>query len=116
MPEVTEIERRRLAAWTVAGEAFVWERPLRAADLEALGPAAPTGPVLAAYVADLDVKEGRLAEDPKVLFTTPHFHGLRAVLVRLDVIGVPELGEVLRDAWLARAPQRLVKAYRSALL
>ena len=44
-------------------------------------------------------------------FTTPHFDGYPAVLVRLAEISVPELTELITDAWLAQAPKTLVKAF-----
>ena len=40
-------------SWSVKDKTFAWERPLRRGDLEALGEAAPEGPVLAARVPDL---------------------------------------------------------------
>jgi hypothetical protein len=46
-----------------------------------------------------------------VFFTTPHFDGYPAVLVRLDVIGVDDLRELIVEAWLARAPKRLADAF-----
>lgn len=98
-------------AWRVRQKAYVWERPLRRSDLEALGDAAPEGPVLGALVADLEAKDELVAESPDVYFTTPHFDGYRAVLVRLDRISVDELGELIIEAWLARAPKRLAHAY-----
>jgi hypothetical protein len=95
----------------VKGKGFVWDRPLRPADLAALGDAAPDGPVLGAVVPDLGAKEALLAADPGVYFTTPHFDGYAAVLVRLDRIDVDELHELVVEAWLARAPKRLAKAF-----
>ena len=85
----------------------MWERPLRRGDLQALGAAAPTGTVLGVSVADLGVKEALLAEDAGTVFTTPHFDGYPAVLVRLDDVDLPALEELVVDAWLARAPKRL---------
>jgi hypothetical protein len=102
-------------SWTVRGRAFVWDRPLRAADRAALGAAAPEGPVLGAYVPDLGVKEALLADDPAVYLTTPHFDGHPAVLVRLERIDVGELEELVVEAWLARAPKRLAAASAAAL-
>jgi hypothetical protein len=46
-----------------------------------------------------------------VFFTTPHFDGYPAVLVRLGRISVLDLRELVTEAWLARAPKRLVAAY-----
>jgi len=111
MPEATEVDSRGRAQWRVKDKLFVWERPLRRSDLAALGDAAPDGPILGARVEHLVAKEAMLADDPGVFFTTPHFRRLPAVLVRLDRIGLEDLDEVVVEAWLARAPKRLVQAY-----
>ncbi len=93
--------------WRVRDKSYAWERPLRRGDLVALGDTAPDGPVLAARVPDVGVKEALIADDPEVFFTTPHFNGYPAILVQLDRITVPDLEELLTEAWLARAPKRL---------
>jgi hypothetical protein len=111
LPETSEQTSRDLASWRVRDKGFVWERPLRAADLRALGDSAPTGPILGARVEHLIAKEALLADDPEVFFTTPHFDGYPAVLVRLDKIPVGDLEEVIVEAWLARAPKRLARQY-----
>ncbi|MER5266408.1 MmcQ/YjbR family DNA-binding protein [Actinosynnema sp. NPDC002837] len=114
LPEVTErpsYDQR--PAWRVKDKAFAWDRPLRKGDLAALGPTAPDGPVLAASVPDLGAKEALLADDPAVYFTTPHFDGYSAILVRLTEIAPDELTELLTEAWLSRAPKRLAKQYES---
>ncbi len=98
-------------AWKVKDKLYAWERPLRRSDLEALGDAAPTGPILGVRVPDLGAKEALLADDPDIYFTTPHFNGYPAVLVRLGSIGVAELQELLREAWASRAPKRLAETY-----
>ena len=98
-------------AWTVKGKAFAWERPLRRSDREALGDAAPDGPILGARVEHVVAKEALLADDPAVYFTTPHFDGYPAILVRLERIAVEDLEELLAEAWLARAPKRLAQAF-----
>jgi hypothetical protein len=101
--------------WSVKGKGFVWERPLRTADYKALGDLAPDGPILGVRVADLGVKEALLTDDPEVFFTTPHFDGYPAVLVRLEEIALDELEEVIVEAWLDRAPKRLAKEYVEGL-
>ena len=57
------------------------------------------------------MKQALLTDDPDVYFTTPHFNGYPAILVRLDRIAVAELGELIVEAWLARAPKRLAGEY-----
>ena len=111
LPETSEQVSRELRQWRVKNKAFVWERPLRRADVEALGDDVPDGPILGARVEHLGAKEALLADDSDVFFTTPHFDGYPAILVRLDRIGIEGLNEVIIEAWLARAPKRLAKAY-----
>jgi hypothetical protein len=116
LPETSEGISRDLRQWRVKDKGFVWERPLRRADLEALGDDAPDGRILGARVEHLVAKEALLADDPSVYFTTPHFDGYPAILVQLDRIGLDDLREVIVEAWLARAPKRLAKAYVDAAL
>jgi hypothetical protein len=111
LPETTEEVSRENAHWRVKDKGFVWERPLRRSDLEALGDAAPEGPILGARVEHLVAKEALIANDADVFFTTPHFDGYPAVLVRLDEISVEDLEEVIVEAWLCRAPKRLARAF-----
>ena len=111
LPETSEVSSREHASWRVRDKGFVWERPLRASDLRALGDDAPDGPILGARVEHLVAKEALLADDPAVFLTTPHFDGYPAVLVELDKISVADLEEVIVEAWLARAPKRLAQAY-----
>ncbi len=114
LPETSERLSHGHASWRVRDKLFVWERPLRPADLRALGEAAPTGPILGARVEHLGAKEALLADDPGVYFTTPHFDGYAAILVRLDQIAADELRELIVDAWLCRAPKRLADQYLAA--
>ena len=114
LPEVTETSREGLRRWLVKQKGFAWERPLRRRDLEEMGAAAPTGPVLAAHVADVGVKDALVADNPVVYFTTSHFDGYPAVLIQLALIDKSELKEVLVDGWLARAPKRLARQYLDA--
>ena len=86
LPETSERLSRGLASWRVRDKAFVWERPLRPAGVRALGDGAPTGPILGARVEHLVAKEALLADDSGTFFTTPHFDGYPAILVRLERI------------------------------
>lgn len=108
LPETTEATPRN---WRVRKKLIAWERPLRKADYEALGTDAPDGDILGARVSDEGVKFALIADAPGVYFTTPHFDGYPAVLVRLAEISVPELTELITDAWLAQAPKTLAKAF-----
>jgi hypothetical protein len=111
LPETSERRSRELAQWRVRDKLFVWERPLRRSDLEALGASAPHGPILGARVEHEGAKQALVADDPGVFFTTPHFDGHPAILVRLERVAPADLEEVVVEAWLARAPRRLAEAY-----
>ena len=111
LPETAERESRGNLDWRVKDRGFVWQRPLRSADIAALGDRVPAGPVYAARTADEGVKLALIADDPVVYFTTPHFNGYAAVLFELDRIDVADLTELITDAWLARAPRKLAEAF-----
>lgn len=74
--------------------------------------------VICIWVPDEETKR-ELVEDPdSPWFTTPHFDGYDAVLLRASRIGEltrEELVEVLQDAWLHRAPKRLAREWLAAL-
>lgn len=114
LPETSERVSRERSQWCVKDKLFVWERPLRRREVEGFPGKAPKGPILAARVEHLVAKEALLAEDPQVFFTTSHFDGYPAVLVRLERIALEDLEEVITEAWLARAPKRLVASYLGA--
>jgi hypothetical protein len=111
LPQASERDARGARQWRVKDKLFVWERPLRPKELDSLGARAPRGPVLAARVEHLHAKEALLASEPEVYFTTYHFDGYPAVLARLDRLRAGELRELITEAWLARAPARLVREY-----
>jgi hypothetical protein len=64
--------------------------------------------VLVASVPDEGAKAALLAAEPDLYFTTAHFDGWAAVLVRLDRLDARSLHELAAEAWPARAPRRLV--------
>jgi hypothetical protein len=58
-----------------------------------------------------------LADARAVFFTTPHWNGYPAVLMRipdLARIDRDELQDTLVEAWLTRAPKRTAKAWLAA--
>ncbi len=113
LPEASEEPIRGTPSWKVRAKLFVWERPLRKADLEALGDDAPPGEILGARVEDLLAKEALIANEPAI-FTTPHFDGYPAVLIELDKVDVDVLEEIIVEAWISRAPKRVARAYVEA--
>ena len=65
-------------------------------------------------VADLGEKEILLRDDRGVFFTTPHWNGYSAVLMRipdLARIDRDELRDLIAEAWLTRAQKRFAKAW-----
>jgi hypothetical protein len=100
--------------WRVGKKLLAWERPLRPSDREALaknGVEPPEGDILGVRVSDEGVKFALIADEPEVYFTTPHFDGYPAVLVRLSGISVRGLEELVTEAWLTQAPKKLVQEY-----
>jgi hypothetical protein len=111
LPQTSERVAHGVCQWRVKDKLFVWERPLRRKEIDALGAAAPAGPILAARVEHIGAKQALLAHEQRIFFTTPHFDGYPAILARLEGLAVEDLGELVTEAWLARAPKRLVDAY-----
>lgn len=72
----------------------------------------PYGEVLMIRVADLGEKQALLAADERTFFTTPHYDGHPAVLVRLAFVDGTEIRELIVDAWLRAAPKRALRAYQ----
>jgi hypothetical protein len=114
LPQTTkEVSDDGLPSYRVHGKLFCCQRGRRA---DALDPV--TGErlddVLMFRVADLDVKELLLADDRDIYFTTPHFDGYPAVLVRIPQLARldrGELGDLVAEAWLTRAQKRVAKAW-----
>jgi hypothetical protein len=114
LPDTTkEVSGDGRPSYLVAGKMFCCHRSQRKDAVDA-----DTGErlddVLLLRVLELEVKEA-LLEDPRgVFFTTPHFRGYPAVLVRipdLDRLDRDELRDVVVDAWLTRAQKRVAKAW-----
>lgn len=113
LPQATKEVDDGRPSYLVHGKMFCFHRGLRK---DAVDP--ETGDrlddVLMFRVPDLDVKELLLADDRGVYFTTPHFDGYPAVLVRipdLARIDRDELADLVAEAWLTRAQKRVAKAW-----
>jgi hypothetical protein len=114
--ELQLTDERSPHEWRVGKKLIAWERPLRKSDREALaalGVEPPEGDILGVRVADEGVKFALIADEPNVYFTTPHFDGYPAVLIKLAEIDQLGLREVIVEAWLTQAPKRLVQEYLS---
>ena len=112
--ELQLTEERSPHEWRVGKKLIAWERPLRKSDREALaalGIEPPEGDILGVRVADEGIKFALIADEPDVYFTTPHFDGYPAVLVKLLEIDELGLRELIIEAWLTQAPKRLVQEF-----
>jgi hypothetical protein len=112
--ELQLIEERSPHEWRVGKKLIAWERPLRKSDydaLTALGVEPPQGEILGVRVADEGVKFALIADEPELYFTTPHFDGYPAVLVKLAAIDERGLRELIVEAWLTQAPKHLVQEF-----
>ncbi|HEV2070175.1 MAG TPA: MmcQ/YjbR family DNA-binding protein [Acidimicrobiales bacterium] len=71
------------------------------------------GESLVVFVASVEEKEELLASDGRKFFTTPHYDGYPAVLVRFAETDVEELTELLTDSWRLAAPKRVLAAFEA---
>ena len=114
LPQATkELSEDGRPAYKVHGKLFCLHRGRRP---DALDP--ETGErlddVLMFRVADLDVKELLLADERRIFFTTRHFDGYAAVLLRIPQLARlerDELEDLLAEAWLTRAQKRVAKVW-----
>jgi hypothetical protein len=114
MPQATkEVSEDGRPSYLVHGKMFCFHRGPRR---DAVDP--QTGErledVLMFRVEDLDVKELLLADDRGVFFTTPHFDGYSAILMRIPSLARlerDELHDLVAEAWLTRAQKRVAKAW-----
>jgi hypothetical protein len=114
LPQATkEVSDDGRPAYFVHGKLFCFHRGQRR---DAVDPETQErlDDVLMFRVADLGVKELLLADTRGVFFTTPHFDGYPAVLMRIQDlarIDRDELYDLVAEAWLTRAQKRVAKAW-----
>jgi hypothetical protein len=114
MPQTTkEVSEDGRPSYLVHGKMFCFHRSRRpdAVDSET---GERLSDVLMFRVPDLDVKELMVADERGVFFTTPHFNGYPAVLMRVPDLGRidrEELFDLVAEAWLTRAQKRVAKAW-----
>ena len=113
MPQATkEVAEDGRPSYHVHGKMFCFHRGPRPDAVDEAGKRLED--VLAFRVDGLEEKELLLSDDRGIYFTTPHFRGYPAVLVRipdLERLDRDELRDVVVDAWLTRAQKRIAKAW-----
>ncbi|HUK69567.1 MAG TPA: hypothetical protein VLW50_12590 [Streptosporangiaceae bacterium] len=104
------------AIYQVGGKSFVFFRNPRP---DAIDP--QTGErytdVIIFWVPSESDKQALVQDQDSPYFTTRHFDGHLSVLVRASQIGrlsVPELTEIIQDAWLTRASPKSAAAWLNA--
>jgi hypothetical protein len=114
MPETTkDVSDDGRPSYLVHGKMFCFHRSRRP---DAVDP--DTGErmadVLMFRVEDDGVKQLMLADPRGVFFTTPHFDGYPAVLMRIPRLAEldrDELRDIVVEAWLTRAQKRVAKRW-----
>lgn len=100
-------------SYSVRGKVFCWHRSPRPDAVDA-DTGERLGDVLVFWVDSLDEKDLVLADHRGIFFTTPHWNGYNAVLIRipdLKQIDRRELADLVAGAWLTRAHKREAKAW-----
>lgn len=116
LPEVVRGGTDERPTWSVHDKAFVFFREPRGDALDADG--SRLTDVICIRTQGADDKAVLLDDETNPFFTTGHFNGYPAVLVResrLDELDRDLLQEVITEGWLSRAPKRLAKTYLATL-
>lgn len=107
LPEATkDVADDGRPSYSVHGKTFCFHRRWRKD--------APFEDVLVLRTDGAEPKELLLADPRGIFFTTPHFNGYPAVLVRIPDLAWlerTELRDVVVGAWLTRAPKRVARAW-----
>jgi hypothetical protein len=110
LPGVSDRSTEASVALYVSGKLFAWSWPER---VHPKRPRVPRLDVLAVR-CPIEAKQTILEADPDKFFTTAHYDGYPAVLLRLEAVDEAELGAILTSAWRCMAPPALVEQLRPA--
>jgi hypothetical protein len=67
--------------------------------------------VLVLWRESEEEKEALLEAESEKFFTTPHYDGYPAILIRLGAVDREELAELMEESWRLRAPESLVEQF-----
>lgn len=113
MPEASkEVSDDGRPTYSVHGKFFCFHRTQRPDAVDENGERLDD--VLVFRVDGAEVKELLLADSRGIFFTTPHWNGYSAVLLRIPSLAKldkDELRDLVVDAWLTRAQKRVAKAW-----
>ena len=113
MPEATkELSDDGRPTYLVHGKMFCFHRGRRPDAVDENGERLDD--VFVLRVESAEVKELLLSDARGIFFTTPHWNGYSAVLLRipdLAKLDKSELRDLIAEAWLTRAQKRLAKAW-----
>jgi hypothetical protein len=97
-PGVEEGKSWGTRAWRV-GKSFMFRAKERMDDVLVVG------------VDNLDEKELLLEQAPELYFTTDHYNGYPALLVRVSAMGKRQLKAFIERAWRRAAPAKMIAAF-----
>jgi hypothetical protein len=66
---------------------------------------------IAMRTVDLIEKQALLETQPEVFWTTDHYNGYPAVLIRLSKADPEQLRQLVEETWRSRATKKLIKEY-----
>jgi hypothetical protein len=103
LPHVEEIPSDGFD-FRVGNKGFVWSYPERVPGQRRV----IRTDIAVLFVGDEAEKQALLLGQPELFFTTPGYDGWPLVMLRLDRVDLPQLEELILDAWRMRAPAELV--------
>ncbi len=67
---------------------------------------------LLVWVGSKDERDAIVASEPDKFFTSRHYAGQPAFLIRIESVDEEELTELITDSWLLRAPESLTRDWQ----